>query len=294
MKVTLEEKQKIQQNLTHFVYHMAGEIAERNFWYISELNACADFIAENFQKLGYEVNCQEFFVYDKSMRNIEARFKDEDSSIPMIILGAHYDSVRGSPGADDNATGVAALLELARLLENKKCSHSIRFVAFANEEPPFFYTRKMGSWVYAKSLRQQRKKVNAMFSLESLGYYSEEKDSQQYPPFFKWFYPDQGNFIALVTRWSDTKLLKQVSQLFRRHSDFPIESVAVPALIPGVSWSDHWAFWKMGFPALMVTDTAFYRNPYYHTVNDSADKINFQRLADLVVALAEVIFLFKN
>jgi Zn-dependent M28 family amino/carboxypeptidase len=193
--------------------------------------------------------------------------------------------VLGAPGANDNGTGVAAMLALARRFSGQKPRRTLRFVAFANEEPPHFQTAEMGSVVYAQRSRERSENVVAMLSLETLGYYDDAQGSQVYPPPIGLFYPSTGNFVGFVSNVSSRKLLRDVVGDFRSHTRFPSEGAALPAVIPGVGWSDHWAFWQAGYPALMVTDTAPFRYPHYHTGADTPDKIDYERLARVVAGL---------
>jgi Zn-dependent M28 family amino/carboxypeptidase len=199
-----------------------------------------------------------------------------------IVVGAHYDTVPGSPGADDNASGVAALIELSRILSLEK----IKFVAFANEELPYSHGEEMGSFVHAKRARERGERVSAMFSLEMLGCYSDAPGSQRYPPVIGWFYPDRANFIAFVGDLGARRLVKRAHALFRRHSDFPSQSLAAPAFVPGITRSDHWSFRRHGFPAMMVTDTAFNRYPHYHRATDTPEKLDYERMARVTLGLA--------
>ncbi len=207
------------------------------------------------------------------MRNVEAGSGD-------IVVGAHYDSVPGSPGADDNASAVAVLLELAAL------KVPARFVAFANEEMPYSRTDEMGSLAFAKRARSRAEPVKAMFSLEMLGFYSDAPGSQKYPPLLDWFYPDRANFIAFVGDLGAWRLVKRSHSLFRKHSSFPSEWLAGPAFIPGIMDSDHWAFRACGYPAVMVTDTAYNRNPHYHRASDTPEQLDYERMAHVTLGLA--------
>ena len=199
-----------------------------------------------------------------------------------IVVGAHYDTVPGSPGADDNASGVAAVIELSRMLPTE----GIRFVAFANEELPYSHGEEMGSFVYAKRAREREERISAMFSLEMLGCYSDAPGSQRYPPVIGWFYPDRANFIAFVGDLGARHLVKRAHTLFRRHSDFPSQSLAAPAFVRGVTHSDHWSFRRHGYPAVMVTDTAFNRYPHYHRATDTPEKLDYERMATVTRGLA--------
>ena len=218
---------------------------------------------------------QEYASGGRTVRNVEI-------GEGKIVVGAHYDTVPGSPGADDNASGVAALIELSKMLDPEK----IRFVAFANEELPYAHGEEMGSFVYATRARRDGQPVTAMFSLEMLGCYSDAPGSQRYPPVVGWFYPDRANFIAFVGDLGAWRLVRRSHALFRRHSDFPSESLAAPAFVPGITRSDHWSFRRNGFPALMVTDTAFNRYPHYHRPTDTPEKLDYERMARVTLGLA--------
>ena len=218
----------------------------------------------------------------RPVRNVEVN--------PMearVVVGAHYDTVPGSPGADDNASAVAALIELAGMLESEKLP--IRFVAFANEELPYFMGPDMGSWVSAKRSRDRGEEISAMLSLEMLGYYSDKPRSQRYPPLLGLFYPDRANYIAFVGDLGAFGLVRKSVSAFRKHSDFPSEWLAGPAFIPGVTRSDHWSFRNLGFPAIMVTDTAYNRNPHYHRPSDTPDTLDYARMADVTLGIAGVL-----
>jgi Zn-dependent M28 family amino/carboxypeptidase len=188
-----------------------------------------------------------------------------DAAGETVVIGAHYDSVAGAPGADDNASGAAGVLELARLLHGSAHRKTIRLVLFVNEEPPFFQTENMGSLVYARQLRTDHVSVSAMISLEMLGFYSDVSGSQKYPVLLGLFYPDRGNFIGFVGNPGSRTLVRQAVRSFRETTQFPSEGIAAPADWPGVGWSDHWSFWQKHYPAIMITDTALFRYPYYHT-----------------------------
>jgi len=258
---------------------LAGEIGERNVYRPQALAAAARYITQNWRRHGYQVNVRTYSVQGVRGANLEITRLGRVFPKQIILIGAHYDSVIGSPGANDNGSGVAALLELARLLADKEPARTLRLVAFTNEEPPFFFWNSMGSLVYAKEARRRGDDIRLMVSLETIGYYKDDPNSQRYPPLFRFFYPDRANFIAFVSNFSSRKLMLKAAAAFRAHSDFPIEHTATFAWLPGVAWSDHHSFWRQGYRALMVTDTAFYRYPYYHTEQDTPDKLDYPRLA---------------
>lgn len=216
---------------------------------------------------------------------IEINGTAEDASI--IVVGAHYDSVPGTPGADDNASGVATLIELARALRALRPVQTLRLVAFVNEEPPFFHFGEMGSGIYARAARLRGDAIRIMFSLEMLGCYEDRRGSQRYPPLLRHFYPDRGNFIAFVSNLRSHAALREAVRAFKASSDFPVESLASPSFVPGVSWSDQLSFWREGYRALMVTDTAFHRNPRYHGPDDTTDTLDYGRMAQVGMGLAD-------
>lgn len=283
LKPLSAEETLLRDNLRRHVAAIASR--EHNLFKPAELEASARYIEQVFGGLGYAVSAQRFRVDAAEVRNIEAEVPGGARAGEIIVVGAHYDSVIGAVGANDNGSGVAAVLELARLFRDAKLARTLRFVAFVNEEPPFDRTEVMGSRVYARRAKERGENVVAMFSLETIGYYSERPGSQHYPFPLSFFYPATGNFIAFVSNLTSRALLHEVVASFRRHAEFPSEAVAAPAFIPGVDWSDHRSFWEKGYPALMVTDTAPYRYPWYHTAQDTPDKVDYERLARVVTGL---------
>ena len=280
--------------LREHAVHLAGTIGERNVWRPNALHAAADYIRQEWQRQSYDVATQRYVAYDVSSENLEITHTGSTSPAEIILLGAHYDSVRGSPGADDNASGVAALLEIGRVLKTASVGRTVRLVAFVNEEPPFFYWRAMGSSQYAQAARRRGDDIRVMLSLEMLGAYSDRPHSQSYPPIIGLFYPDRANFIAFVSDLSSRHVLKRLVDAFRGVSSFPSEYLAAPSLVPGVSWSDHLSFWREGYPALMVTDTSFYRYAYYHKAKDTPEKLDYVRMAQVVEGLAKAIIMLAN
>ncbi len=286
----LSEDEKItQRQLNKHIGVLAKEIGERNFWHYLELTASANYIDEAFKDSGYEVDRQEFKIDGVTVANLVAELRGTSLPDEIIVVGAHYDSVTGCPGANDNASGVAGLIETSRLLVNNELSRTIRFVAFVNEEPPFFQTANMGSRVYAARAQQRGENIIAMLSLETIGYYSEEEGSQRYPFPFSFFYPDVANFIGFVGNLSSRRLVHQAIASFREHTKFPSEGTAAPGWMTGVGWSDHWSFWKEGYPAIMITDSALFRYNFYHTPEDTPDKIDTARMARVVNGVSRII-----
>jgi Zn-dependent M28 family amino/carboxypeptidase len=279
---------ELRDRLVRHVAVLAGEIGERNLWRHEALEASAGYIEQAFRAAGYEVASQHYVVHGKAVRNLEAVLPGASHAAEIVVIGAHYDSVADSPGANDNASGVAALLEIARLLARQQPARSVRFVAFVNEEPPFFYTEGMGSRVYAHRARERGEKIVAMLALETIGYYADARGSQHYPFPFSPFYPDTGNFVAFVGNLASRELVQACLASFRSQAAFPAEGIAAPGWMGGIHWSDHWSFWREGYPAIMVTDTALYRYAHYHAQTDTPDKIDYERLARVVAGLAEV------
>ena len=275
--------------LARDVQQLAADIGERNVFVARKLRAAADYLESTLANAGYKVQRHGFDVSGELCHNLEAELPGQTQRHEIIVVGAHYDSVSGSPGANDNASGVAALLALARAFAGHETGRTLRFVAFVNEEPPFFQAAQMGSLVYAQACRQRGDNIVAMLSLETIGYYATTDGSQKYPFPLGWFYPRRGDFIAFVGDTAHAELVRQCVASFRRQAQFPSEGGALPGWLPGIGWSDHWAFWQAGYAALMATDTAPFRYPYYHTPEDTPDKLDFERMARVVAGLQKVI-----
>lgn len=271
------------------VLALAQEVGERHVWREPALTDSARYIEQSFREMGYEVAIQEYDVWDVTVRNLEVALPGRSLPDEIIIVGAHYDSVVGCPGANDNATGVAAVLDLARVMSPKRLARTVRLVAFVNEEPPFFWTDEMGSRVYARRARERGENIVAVLVLETIGCYSDVEGSQRYPFPLGLFYPGTGDFIAFVGNMRSRGLVRRAIGAFRRHAQFPSEGAALLGWIPGIGWSDHWSFWKEGYPAIMVTDTAPFRYEHYHTPWDVPAGLNYGRMARVVDGLARVI-----
>ena len=269
---------------------LAGKIGERNVPAKSgQLQEAAEFIGRSLQLAGYQPQSQWYIAGGVRCRNIEAEIRGSEASREVVIVGAHYDSAPESPGADDNASGVAAMLALARRFAGTRPARTLRFVAFANEEPPYFWTDEMGSVVYAKKCRQQGDRVVAMLSLESVGFYSMSPESQRYPAGLGLLFPSRGDFVAFAGNVGSRSLVHQTLRAFRKTGALSSVGAAVPNAVPGAGWSDHWSFWQQGFSAIEITDTAPSRNPYYHTAQDTPDRLDYDRLARFTGAMQEVI-----
>ena len=279
----------LRDRLRGHVAMLAGNIGERNLFHYSALQQAARYIATTLQGLGLPVREEGYRVQGKDAYNIEVELKGTAHPEEVVVIGAHYDSVFGSPGANDNGSGVAALLELVRLLKESRPARTVRFVAFVNEEPPWFQTGQMGSMVYVRRAKQRKEKIVAMLSLETIGCYSDLPKSQHYPAPFSLFYPDTGNFIAFVADFGSRSLLHRAIGTFRKTTPFPSEGLAAPRGIQGVGWSDHWSFWQEGYPALMITDTALFRYPHYHEPEDTPEKLDYERMARVVEGVKQVV-----
>ncbi|MEJ2690139.1 MAG: M20/M25/M40 family metallo-hydrolase [Deltaproteobacteria bacterium] len=280
---------RIEENLSRHVRMLADSIGERNIWRSGSLAKTARFIEDTFTRLGYTVERMEFTSRKVTVSNLAVELRGSKEPGEIIVIGAHYDSVAHCPGANDNGSGVAALLELARLLHDAKPERTVRFVAFVNEESPFFLRGEMGSRRYAARCRKLGENIVAMFSLETIGFYSDQPRSQRYPFPFSFFYPDTGNFIAFVANLDSRHLVRQAIAAFRRYTRFPSEGTAAPGWLTGISWSDHASFWREGYPAVMITDTAPFRYAAYHRPNDTPEKLDYGRMARAVGGLGKMV-----
>ena len=291
-----EEQILLREMLRKDVHKLSGVIGDRNVRTNYEnLCAAADFIEASFQQAGFKVSRQGYEVslsglQGRTCYNLEVEIVGSEKPNEIVVIGAHYDSLEDTPGANDNASGTSAVLALARAFAGKQTLRTLRFVTFVNEEPPYFQSKDMGSWVYVKRCRQRDENIVAMLSLETIGYYSDAKGSQHYPVSpLGLMYPTTGNFIAFVGNIKSRKLVQEVVGLFRRNAEFPSEAAVLPEMLVGVGWSDQWSFWQEGYPGVMVTDTAPFRYPYYHTQEDTPDKIDYDRFTYVVSILERVV-----
>ncbi|HEX2277918.1 MAG TPA: M28 family peptidase [Candidatus Tectomicrobia bacterium] len=263
-----------------------------NTGYPHELEDAASYIEARLAETGYELHRQTFQADGHNVRNIEVVIEPNAiGDTKTLVIGAHYDSYFHAPGANDNATGTAGVIELARLLADLKGRSAIRIrlVLFVNEEPPYFKTELMGSLIYARRLKQSGEPILGMLSLETIGFYSDAEHSQRYPPPLGLLYPTTGNFVAFVGLTSSRAFVRRTVGSFRALTAFPSVGGTAPAIIPGIDWSDHWSFEQVGIPAVMVTDTALFRYPHYHTPADTPDKVDYESLARVVSGLELVI-----
>lgn len=279
----------LKDNLSAHVKALSVSIGERNHAKYDNLNRACGYIINSLSSMGYAPVVQEYTAGGLTFKNISAEIKGGSLPDEIVIIGAHYDTAYGTPGANDNATGVAAVIELARLLKERRLNRTVRFALFSNEEPPYFQTEYMGSLVYAKAARQKGENIVAMISLETIGYFNDDENSQSYPFPFSLIYPDRGNFMAFVGDLGSAGLVRKSIKSFRGRALIPSEGLVAPRWITGVGWSDHWSFWQAGYRAVMITDTAIFRYPHYHSPEDTIDKIDFNRLSPAVSAMADVV-----
>jgi Zn-dependent M28 family amino/carboxypeptidase len=283
-----DELAEIRDHLAGQVRDLSETIGERNLSRPGTLPATTDYLRRNLQLAGYAVTEQTFQVDGQRVSNLEVILSGNGDP-ETIVVGAHYDTAGTAPGANDNGSGVAGVLELARLLRGSKLRKTIRLALFVNEEPPFFQTDNMGSVVYARQLRHNQVAVSAMISLETIGYYSDVSGSQKYPALLGLFYPSRGNFVGFVGNPESRDLVRRAVRTFRESAKFPSEGIAAPAAWPGIGWSDQWAFWQQQYPAIMITDTAPFRYRYYHTPSDTADHVDFEKMARVVDGIHKVV-----
>ncbi len=293
-EVTVDEQQ-LSNKLKKHVETLAVSIGERNVWKYENLLRAADYIEGELRTAGLEVDSIEYEASGKRVRNVEAEIKGEGDAPEIVVIGAHYDSLVGTVGANDNASGVAVLLELAALCSQSDYRKTIRFVAFVNEEPPYFKSPSMGSRVYAEQAKRRNERITGMISLETIGYFTSAPLTQSFPlPLLRYFYPKEGNFLAFVGNIKYRSLLKKSLAAFREQAKIPSEGIIAPGWLLGVDWSDHWSFWRPGYPALMVTDTALFRYPYYHSANDTPEKLNYPAMSRVVLGMEAVIRFLGN
>ncbi len=274
------------RRLRAHVDYLAGEAGERNSRFYESLERARLYIEHALTEADYEIKHDAYVLSGRTYRNVVAERKGTAERV--VVIGAHYDTAPGTPGADDNASGVATLLELARSLRAFAPAPTIRWIAFTLEEPPYFGTSLMGSRVHARKCRERAERVEGMMSLEMTGYYSDLPASQRYPlPFLSWFFSSRGNFIAVVGNFHSRRLARRVAGGMAEAGGIPIEQTAFP--LPGAGLSDNWSFWEEGYPALMITDTAFFRNPHYHLRSDLPETLDYGRMAATVTALDRAI-----
>jgi len=273
----------LMENLYKNVKSLSVNIGERHLWKGNSLNLAADYIESTLMAYGYGVWRQTYSCYSQSVSNLIAKKNGKDHKV--VIIGAHYDTVPGTPGADDNASAVAGMLELARLHKEGSNKKTLIFAAFANEEPPCFGSDHMGSMVYARHLKEQKTPVEVMVSLEMIGFFSQEP-IQTYPlPGMNFLYPKTGDYIGIVGNFHSSKHVSFFKKGIRRHSSINVRSLTAPEFFGGINLSDNYSFWHHGYKAIMITDTSFFRNRNYHQETDTIDTLDFGRMAEVVKGL---------
>jgi hypothetical protein len=281
---------ELTQALRDDVTHLAGTIGERNLdREPGHLEQAGVWLEQRLTALGYDVKKEPFTVGERTVVNLIVEQTGTSAPKELVVVGAHYDSAPGTPGADDNASGVAVALALAAHVKTRSPARTVRFVFFTNEEPPWFETVSMGSEVHAKATRARNDDVKVMLSLETLGLFTDEANSQHYPWPFSLAYPSTGNFVAFVADTDSRELVRESVKVFREVARVPSEGASVPSFIEGVDWSDHGPFWRQNYRAFMVTDTAPFRNPHYHQRSDTPDRLDYARLALVTEGLFAVV-----
>ncbi len=285
------------ENLKKLVYTMVERFDGRSYNNIEMLDATADYIHTEFSKYSDDVVFQNFktswFLGDEvyPYKNVIATFKGTEScESEIVVVGGHYDTFGGYAGANDNTSAVAGLLELARVLGEHPPKCTTQLVAYVLEEPPAFGTEKMGSFIHAKRLKDQGVKVKVAIVLDMIGFYSEEPNSQSYPiPLMKLYYPAKANYISVVSDFSNILRVREAKNSLKQTSNLPVYSINAPAFIPGIDFSDHRNYWKFGYPALMITDTAFYRSSNYHTKNDTPDTLDYEKISKVIEGVLQML-----
>lgn len=279
-------------HLRRHLHSLITSEAFRTHQNLNALNAAADYIKSEFSKLPGQVQEQNYSIAGKTYRNIVLSTGPMDA--PRLIVGAHYDVCGDQPGADDNASGVAGMLELASLLQHQQLPFRIDFVAYTLEEPPYFRSEYMGSYIHAQSLHNGQANVMGMISLEMIGYFSDQKNSQDYPVApMKLIYGSKGNYIAVVQKFGNGKFGRKFKRLYKSEAPLRVKSLKAPSIVPGIDFSDHLNYWRFGYSALMLTDTSFYRNKNYHQPTDTINTLDLVRMGQVIDGVYKTILLLK-
>ncbi len=287
-----DEERELSKRLRKHVEVLASDIGPRNVDRPEKLRQSRDYLLGELQRIGHtgglEPKLEELERAAEGAQNIILDIPGTNGR-EIVVVGAHYDSCLDSAGANDNGSGVAVVLELARAFVERPAENVVRVVLFANEEPPFFKRPGMGSRTNAANAKRQGETIRGMLALETMGFYSDEPGSQRYPWPIGLLYPSKGNFIAFVGDMGSRSLVHKAIGTFREATEFPSEGAALPSTFPGVDWSDHWSFRQEGYPAIMVTDTAVYRDPNYHEQTDTVNQVNFKALAIVGAGMEKVV-----
>ena len=276
-------------NLKHHVQVLAGKIGERHVRKQVALQQAANYISQQWQAMGYAVVRQPFYARGVVCENLEVSSTGKQNPDDIVLVCAHYDTAKECPGANDNASGIAAMLEISRYFAETRPHSTIRFVALTNEKPPFAGTEKSGSWLYAHQANQRYDKIRAAIILESLGYYNNAPGSQLYPPLLGMLYPRRANFVAMTSNLRSMGVMRRFAKCFNRHATLRSLPMIAPNFLPWVTWSDNSPFWLHGYRAFMVSDTSLYRYPFYNSIRDTPEKLDYESLAYISIALMKAI-----
>jgi Zn-dependent M28 family amino/carboxypeptidase len=285
--------QATKKRLQDHVKMLTVTIGERSIFLPENLEKTRTYIEKFYQNIGVTVHCEPYVYRNFKVSNVVAKISFCENPTKYYLVGAHYDSVAGTVGADDNASAIAVQLETARhlrmLKDHLELNLAVKFVSFPLEEPPTFGTRHMGSSVYAHNAWKSKEQIDGMICLEMVGYTCHDEGCQDYPfPLMFFDYPKRGDFIGIVGNFKSRKFTNDLFETFRRNPDLPVVKLTVPAggfILPSVRLSDHSSFWHRGYKAVMVTDTAFYRNPHYHRISDTMENLDYDFMAELVESL---------
>lgn len=271
-------------SMSDAVQKLSVEFYPRDVHHPENLSRTAEWVAAQFRNAGGEVDMQAYDAFGTSFQNVSCFFDGPGEA--RVVVGAHYDAYQGTPGADDNASGVAGLVEMAYMLGTMQLKSDVELVAYCTEEPPYFGTQAMGSFAHARSLHEAGIEVLGMISLEMIGFFTDEAESQQYPvPALAYLYPSEGDFIAVVSRLDQRTLTGKVKRSMKQIEELPVYSFVGPVSLNGIDFSDHRNYWKFDMPAVMVTNTAFFRNEHYHESGDTADRLDYDRMQQVVDAV---------
>lgn len=281
---------KISENLYQHVDRLAGLIGPRHLGNPRAFHAAAQLVERELGDVGFAVTRQTYRIGNDEVANVIVELPGSSRRNEIVVIGAHYDTVWTTPGADDNASAVAMLIEVARLMRRLQPRRTIRFVSFACEEPPYFHTGDMGSQFYARDCRRKNERIHGMLCLEMVGYYSSKPNSQSIPPSIPRslhrLFPNRGDFLAAVANLRSLRLLWQFRRGFKQAIRFPLFTIALPERVSEIRLSDNSSFWDQNYPALMLTDTSFLRNPHYHLGSDTPDTLDYERMAQVTVGVA--------
>ena len=269
------------ENLSVYLNQIISSSKYRNHTQFDELNRVSAWIQGQMQKFGIPCDFQNYMVESNRYRNVVCELNV--GAAKNLIVGAHYDVHGETDGADDNASGVVGVLETARILakEKRHLKHNVEFVFYTLEEPPYFRTEQMGSAVHAKAIEKYKERITGVFILEMIGYF-DQRNIQEYPAGLKFFYPAHGNFIGAVSNFDSNSLGSEYCAAMKQINRLDCQRLVAPSFVTGVDFSDHLNYWNAGIPAVMITDTAFFRNKNYHTVNDKVETLNLQKMKHVI------------